>query len=425
MVFGFGKKKDKEKPIQTQPSRTVTLEEIPGIIQKTEDPRISEIVTNSKSIKETIEHHKKNIFAIINKLESDDLKVEDIDKNLRVIVRRGKSSVVNTVKKETSAKLIEISKYEDVIELNAQINQIIKRIGDVLGVNSRIIHIFAKKYADELKNEIAKMAHQRNSLQERISHHENFKLNCNNITKSVKEIIELRTGIKQKDHRLNEMKAELDNIKKSITQLEQEVHNIKSSKEYETFLELKNKINSLAEEKKEIKNKIDMQFTKISRPLGRYSYVSSFDKPMKKLMEEVMHDPYQAISRDNKSAISNILQAVVKSTLSGNISVKDSEKATEYIEETISSLDEFVSLKESYFNKMQDLEKQLRIFDIKLLESKEIELEKAKTRLKELELSTDKIHQEISENNSDITKLMSQIESDLYQISSTKFIVKS
>ena len=39
-------------------------------------------------------------------------------------------------------------------------------------------------------------------------------------------------------------------------------------KEHSKYLEIKNSIESLSSEKNQIKNIIDMQFSKISRPLG-------------------------------------------------------------------------------------------------------------------------------------------------------------
>src|SRR5207245_10427439 len=80
----------------------------------------------------------------------------------------------------------------------------------------------------------------------------------------------------------------------------------------------RSKIQSLSGEKLDIKNRIADQLSKISRPLGKYSYVSSFDKPIKKLMEELLREPYDVITLQNKGSIIEILHAVTKSVLAGN-----------------------------------------------------------------------------------------------------------
>src|SRR5574337_2224849 len=149
MVFGFGKKKTQEHTTAPpEKERVVSLEEIPNILQEIQSPHILETVNIAKPIREEVETIKKKIRQLILQLESDDLKLDDIDRNLMIIVKRGKDSIISIIKKETSSTMTDVTKYDHAIALNTEINQTLKRIGDVLGLNSRIIHIFAKKYAD-------------------------------------------------------------------------------------------------------------------------------------------------------------------------------------------------------------------------------------------------------------------------------------
>jgi len=425
MVFGFGKKKTHEENIDpTQKERTISIEEIPDILQETQSPHITEVINTAKSVREQVEANKKKIHELILHLESDDLKLDDIDRNLMIIVKRGKNSIVSIIKKETTSRLTNVTKYEQAILLNTEIVQTLKRIGDVLGLNSRIIHIFAKKYADSLKNEIAKMAANRNQLQVSINFVENLKVNCENIIELGKKITEEKNKITQKIDRVSEIISELDVLRNSITSLEKQILDLKSIKEYTKYLEIKNKIDSLSSEKKEIKNIIDMQFSKISRPLGKYSYISSFEKPVKKMMDELISDSYQVISPQNKATIIQILEAVAKSVSSGSISVKDTDKSLEQINETVSRLDEFITLKESYSNKVSNLEKDLVIFDIKLLESKEQGLQKAKIDFTNMESTKKKLEDDINDDNSQLEKHVSHMESDLDRVTNSKIILK-
>lgn len=425
MVFGFGKKKTQEDTsIPTQKERTVSIEEIPGILQEAQSPHITESINIAKTVREQIEANKKKIHELILHLESDDLKLDDIDRNLMIIVKRGKDSIVSIIKKETSSSLTNVTKYEHAILLNTEIVQTLKRIGDVLGLNSRIIHIFAKKYADNLKSEIAKMASNRNQLQVSINFVENLKINCENILEMSKKISDEKNKITQKTERVSEITSELDDLRNSITLFEKQIHDLKSMKEYEKFLEIKNNIDSLSSEKRDIKNVIDIQFSKISRPLGKYSYISSFEKPIKKMMDELVSDPYEVISPQNKATIIQILEAVAKSVSSGSISVKDTDKSLEQMNETISRLDEFITLKESYSNKVSTLEKSLVVFDIKLLESKEQGLQKANIDFTNMESMKNKLESEINDDNNLLAKHVSQIESDLGRVTNSKIVLK-
>ena len=155
MVFGFGKKKTVENPVSpVQRQRETSLQEIPSIIKEFEGPRISNILQEAKRLKTEIELNQKNIHSISLHLESDDLKLDDVDKNLKTVGKRGKDAVVSTIKKETSVKLTNIQRYEDVVAVNNEVSQTLKRIGDILGLHTRVMHVFARKYADSLKKRL-------------------------------------------------------------------------------------------------------------------------------------------------------------------------------------------------------------------------------------------------------------------------------
>ena len=425
MVFGFGKKKTQEPPtVPVQSEKTISLEDIPGMLHDIETPQISETISIAKTTKDEVEAYRKKIRDLILHLESDDLKLDDVDRNLGVIVKRGKDSIVSTIKKETSTNLTSASKYDQAVALNLEISQMLKKIGDVLGLNSRIIHIFAKKYADNLKDEIAKVAKSRNQLQSSINIVENLRANSKKIIELGQEISEYRNTIAQKNERISQIESEIQTLKDTITSLERQIHDLKSSSGHAKFLEIKHRVDSMSSGKSEVKNIIDLQFSKISRPLGRYSYISSFEKPVRKMMDELVANPYDVISPQNKTGIIQILEAVEKSVVSGSISVKDTDKSLEQIQETISRLDEFISLKETHSNKVVALEKDLAVFDIKSLESKEHELEKTRSDLANIESTKKKLEADAKDSNHSLAKSISSLESGLARLANTKILLR-
>ncbi|MDE1812375.1 MAG: hypothetical protein KGH86_06145 [Thaumarchaeota archaeon] len=426
MVFGFGKKKTQEQQ-PTIPAATlkeISLEEIPGILQEIEAPQTAQALEIAKTAKEEVEIHRKKILGLILHLESDGLKLDDVDRNLSVIVKRGKSAIVSTIKKETSSVLTNATKYDQAVLLNLEISQMLKKMGDVLGQNSRIIHIFAKKYADNLKEEIAKIAKSRNQLQSSINTIEHFRAECKIIEDLSHKISEQRIEIAQKTERLSEVESETKSLNETISSLEKQIHEMKSSEGHIKFLEIKTRIDSMSSEKSDVKNAIDFQFSKISRPLGRYSYISSFEKPVRIMMDELLANPYEVISPHNKDSVIHILEAVEKSVISGSISVKDSEKSIEQVQETISKLDEFIALKQAYSNKVSALEKELAVFDIKSLESKEHDLHKAKTDVTNMERIKKKLDEEVKDGNHTLTKNISHLESGVSKLTGSKVSLK-
>jgi len=126
------------------------------------------------------------------------------------------------------------------------------------------------------------------------------------------------------------------------------------------------------------------------------------------------------ITQENRNSINEILQAVVKGVVSGNVSVKDSEKAIEQVEETITRLDEFLRMKDNLSQKRRSLQDKLGIFNIKDLEEKEEILAKTVDAKSHAESTMVTLEKEIEEATKRIPQLTYDIETKLGEILSSK-----
>ena len=133
----------------------------------------------------------------------------------------------------------------------------------------------------------------------------------------------------------------------------EEIH---SSENYKKYVDLQNKLNDFIKQKSKIKSEIDSQFTKISRPLGRYAYASSLDKDQNRVLSALVDNPIDALIPENLDSIVLILENIRKAVSSGSISVKDTQKTLTQLTETEESLDGFIQKVSEYstvFNSMQ------------------------------------------------------------------------
>ncbi len=424
MVFGWGKKKSTNESIEsTQLVKQVSLDKIESILQEQKNQLSNHIIEKSKSIREEIEIKQKEIVQVISQFESDDLGSQDVDKHLKILIERGKNSVISGVRKEALVKLDEIKKYQDVVNLNSEIAQLLKRIGDILGPNSRVMHVFARKYADKLKEVLADIAKEKAELQKLVNDYNRLDSNVSSILDLLEKIIDSKKEIESKNQLISKTKEEIHNDLKTIQDLEEEIHNLKSSDKFAEFLSVKKGLESLETEKNKIRHEIDFQFSKISRPLGKYSYISSLEKPLKKIMEQMAANPYDVITSEIKSSVIEVLHAVIKSVVAGSVSVKDTDKSVEQIKETIGRLDEFLKQKNDLANKRDLLEKKLSVFNSKDLEEKEKNLIRIKENKTKSESEISNLENQISEASKLIPQLAKDIESKLSESVGTKFSI--
>jgi DNA repair exonuclease SbcCD ATPase subunit len=284
------------------------------------------------------------------------------------------------------------------------------------------MHVFARKYADKLKEILADIAKTKADLQKLVNEYDKLDLSISNISEWSKKIIDSKKDNEVKNNTIVSTKEEIQNSIKTIQSLEENIKNLKSSNDYIEFLNVKKELEALEVEKDRIKHEMDFQFSKISRPLGKYSYVSSLEKPLKLVMDKMNENPYDVITNETKNAVIEVLQAVIKSVVAGNVSVKDTDKSVEQIEETITRLDEFLKLKNDLSNKKNALEQKI-LFNNNDLEEKEKNLTRIKERKTQFESEITNLENQINETTKLMPQIVKNIESKLTEILGTKFTI--
>lgn len=422
MVFGWGKKKEEIKSEETPSSKQIRITDVSEILRQILELRTSQTLSEIKSLRDNTEPLIKELIMIGNTLEKDDLQVDEIDKHLRIIVVRGKQQVIDMIKKD-ALHLPPISSFDDAENLSAVLNQMLKKIGDVLGRQTRVIHIFAKKYAEKLKEILIQMNSNHVKIQQLLKNYDNTKSASVEISESLNKIHDLEQDLVKKEQRITEIHGIIELLDKKIISCNDSIKKIKTSDEYRRFLDLKQILDEFTVKKNQIKNEIDSQFTKISRPLSRYEYVSSLDKEQKNLLNKLIEDPFEVLLPKNKDSVILILENVRKGITSGSISVKDTEKSFFQITETEEALDGFIKEVNDFVDKRQNIQDQMAALEPVELTIFVRDLNSALSDKHDYELKIKTLQSEINEDSSTIPTLISDIEVKLKKFSNTTYVV--
>jgi len=421
MVFGWGKKKQEEKSIvETAENKEIQLTDVQKIVTDLIQLRQSQLLSKIKYLRNNTAPLIDDLMKIGNVLEKDNLNVDDIDKHLATIVVRGKKQVIDVIKKDVT-HLPEISSFDDAKKLNSILNQILKKVGDVLGRQTRVIHIFAKKYATQLKVNLEVMNKNQDEIHRLLKNYDSIKSAFDEITDAVNQIKTLKKTQLEKSQKIGNTNQIEQSLDEKILTLQNSIEEIKSSDNYKKYIDLKNTLDTFSVKKSKIKNGIDTQFTKISRPLSRYEYGSSLDKDQKNILAELVKEPFNVLLPETKDSVILILENVKKGISSGSISVKDVDKSLSLITETEEALDGFVKQISEYLEEHHDLDS----LNPSELVSLERELTKNLSFKEDSQLKSETFHGEIDEIDSKIPKLVSEIEDKLRQFSNTKYSVMS
>jgi len=426
MVFGWGKKKSEKQESEIAPQKKqILLSDVPNVVDEIRSIRTKTIIAEAKTFKNKIKPRCETILHIAIDLERDTLNVDDIDIHLKRLVERGKKEVISIIKRESIVQLPEINSYDDVKIFNVTSSKMLKKIGDALGRQSNVIHIFAKKYAGKLKGDLKIMTDGNDEITGIITNQTELETKTENILEIISDIQQSRKLIDNLGDQEKQDNKTIDELVAKIEHAKEEIKNIKNSSEYTEFLQINEKLDSLSTEKNKIKDEIEHQFTKISRPLNKYVYVSSLDKPQKKILVNLIANPYNELVDSNKRDILQILESTRKGVQSGSVSVKDIDKSLAQIDETLSFIDTFIEKIASFNNSKNDLENKLSVFSSEELRQKEYQLTRHQNDKLALETKIESRENELRNTIELIPKHVKSLEAILNQISAVQYTISS
>ncbi|MDX1533834.1 MAG: exonuclease SbcC, partial [Nitrosopumilaceae archaeon] len=256
MVFGWGKKKKESKVIPEAPmsstEREVSFSDIDKILDDLKKIRSKTLISETSSFKKRIENQLKEVREIGIDLEKDDLKIDDIDKHLKTIVERGKKQVISTIKEETSHKISDVKSIDDVMSMSTQVNRSLKKIGDVLGRQSRVIHLFAKKYAGRLKAILAELQDDLETVQTLIGNYKKLEDGILEIDQNVRNINRAKESLTKKSKRVKTFEESIKEFEEKKNQINSEIEELKNSAQYNEFLQVKKQLEQLEPEKHDL-----------------------------------------------------------------------------------------------------------------------------------------------------------------------------
>ena len=426
MVFGWGKKKDdtQVQSPQQDSNQEISSAEIDLMLTKQKESLRQKITQDSKPLFEVIKKELNSIYEIISHLQNDDLKVDDIAKTLKVLVVRSKAEVIDTISKESQKKpLPAIANYDDVVKTAELSSHTLKKIGDVLGKHSRVIHVFAKKYAQDLKNHLEVVTNNHVRISKMIAEYDSLESSSAAIKEKITKILKTNKEITDAISHATKLQDSFIDYERLISSTQEKIANLFGTKEYAKFLQYREQINKVSTEENSMNKEINDEFSKISRPLGKYVYVTSLEKPLKLLLERLVENPATAIL-ENKDSIVTILESCMKGILSGTVSVKETDKSVGYITHVLSLLDGFISQKNKLWAQLQELQQQLVIFDLRQLEDLEKRLAKAKSDNEDARIKIKTLESDLKQQTDQRNRLVEELEGLLERTLGAKYTIK-
>ena len=418
MVFGWGKKK---APPPAETVVRIRLEEAPGMAGEVQSKRSQNIVTEASNALHGTNDLIRELTRIRQELERDDLDMDDMDKRMQPLVTRGKRMLVDALRKN-AVEIDPIRAPDDMARVAGELEHRLKRLGNILGKQTRVIHIFAEKYALRLKQILEEVEANRKSILALSGRHQADTGVANAVTNGVANVRALEGSVRENAQKHDAAEAEARRLDVQMAKLASEMERFRESDEYVRLLEMRRELEEHGDAKSRLSAEIAARFTSISRPLGRYERISA-DKEQTALLLRVQRNPYNVMNRREIGAVTELLGNVRRAVVGGSISVKDVDKATEAITRTVESMEGYADRVEGVETDIQKTRKMIadaepvRLHEMEremssLHESKETALRRASETKAAVSLAVRSIPAEVTE-----------VQRALLRLTGTKYII--
>ncbi len=423
MVFGWGRKREKKEGVPASAPREISLPEVPRILDDLMQRESGRLLEQARKLRFPITRHIESLLKIAIELEKDRINTNDIDTNIVTIVRRGKKQVLDAIHKESEREFPELDSVDDVKAFNRMASQTLAKIGDVLGKQTRVIHIFAKKYAGRLKEILEKFTQDLDHLNRLLKRFAEFEEGQSKVSELLSKLDSEQSAMADISEKILGLEGTVSENAKSIEYLEAKITKFKSSTKYEKYRAICRQMSDLESKRSQIESQINNQTILISRPLSKYEYGSSLDKENKAIIEKLLSSPFEAFLPQNKDGIMTILENIKKAITLDHLSVKEPEKTLGYIDDIISKVDGFIRTVDSFLSEQGKLRDELQGLDLDVLEG----YQKRHSKLKEdNSFSQSRIRDlrsEIDTLKSNRPMLVGEITSVMSRLGSTKYTV--
>ena len=442
MVFGWGRKKRREEGEEPAaaaagtepdegggqaaagPPREVSLPEVGPILDSLYRERADHLVEQTRRLQRPVAGHIESLLRIAAEIEKDELDTERIDTNIITIVRRGKKRVLDTIRRESQRRLPEVNSVEDAKEFDRTARQILNKIGDILGKQTRVLHVFAKKHAGRLKGVLAEFTEDLDRSKRLLERFAEFEECRGRVSELVSRISSEGGAARAHSEKIAALERSASARADELADLDGRIARFKASANYARYREVRRRMGDLEERRSRTERQINNQTILISRPLSKYGYGSALDKETRAIAENLLSSPLEVFLEANRGGIVTVLESVRRAIASSNLSVKEPEKALGYIDDIMSKVDGFIGSVESLASEGRALRGELEALDMHVLEGYQKRRSKAAEDMAFSRSRIGELRAEIDSLESNTPSYVAEIESAMNGLGGARYAVR-
>jgi len=312
----------KKKKVVEPETRTINLEKIPDLINKYQNTKLDHINTSITTHKKTIQETISQLQTLIKGLRTETLRNKNIPFQ-HVNIMEG-NRINYTKQYEQFLQEIELS--EDIEQLPKDIEAVraaITRLGTATQRGQQILKEFFSVTIQRINKATFDMTHALEQVDKLLN---NKQLSIiKQINKELEELKHHKKGREEKQKQHQELQTQINQLKEREKKLLKQIDEVKSSNEYTTYQELKEKLQQKTDSYNKAVEQFLTNFSTIHKALIKYKRNSLLEE----VIDQYINNTLGTLSTDNqlKEILTKLQTAVEKEEVS-----LDSRKKTKTLE---------------------------------------------------------------------------------------------
>jgi hypothetical protein len=341
--FGLFKKKPSDTgsvdhSVATPATETLSIEQAQDLLQRLESAKVKELSASLVRIKESAVESLTAIDGLAKDMDRENIKLEGLEQKLKSVVEHSKRTVVLSLKREASLELPFPQSANDAKKFKERFENMMKRFGEVSGSHSKVLNAFMKKHSGKMKEEfefLTKLLNETRAIISEFDRNREPIVICSNMLNTALQKV---SSIKLAESSAKNIEREIEDIERELKKLEGELAALSASKEYgQASISVRDKAEA-EKKQEEFHTKIRDLFSHLSRAFTKYSY--GITKDTERRLKIMSDEPWQILYEKNVVPYSSLLLEIRRSIDNGQIQLKDSDKALQYIDTILETLPE-------------------------------------------------------------------------------------
>lgn len=377
------------------------------------DSTFDEVKPQANQFRDRFQIIMNSIKALAKQLDAVEIKEDQVAQQLIPMINDAKNTILTAIRKETSDQLQEINSFDDVLALRDRAKGLLNRLGETGGSHSRTMHSFFGKHAKVLKLELGLLDKEMKKLNEFIDRYTKKTSSLAESKESIARIYSAMNAENESANKVKEAEQELESLKSKENDLVKRIEEFKNTDEFQVYKKSQEELQNARNNVNNLLSDVNTAFSRISRPLSKYTYEVGLSKENNYLMQSIMENVQNLMDDSRVNRVIEVLNKVREGVETRRITTKNPEKDVENIKGLIINLPDYIKQFQAGYSIVKELQEKNSVIHNKL-ENMRNELEQIRYEIQQKESYIDDYKRTIDHAKStvkeELKKIMDRIE---------------